>query len=403
MLIMNTKNSFLSNVIMVILLISPILYIYGDPEGYNYAYTIIWPISLLYFLFYYFTKHSVIKGNNPLPKGMLVYFIYWGLLLTVTASVIPSSAIDVYLSFFLFFATFNRDKYVKMYKLFALVCIVFFFMQEISMLLTNKRILGIITWLPINVAKDSSLYLYKMANTDRSSSFFSEPAHFAQFLLPLLAIEMYYEKAKSRFVFIAFIVATLLLLRSGNALFGVIPVFLFLIPYFIKDLKGYKLPTIVAIVILISLVSFYYFNSEMGSALMERQTEIDADWDGKGNASGFLRIWRGYFVYDDYSPFEKVFGCPNAEIQLAHVYSSGMSMSEDADLYFNAIQKILLNTGIIGLGIFVYIFYHIWKDNTTCGRALLSTMIALFFISAIYMSYTMTSFMVLAESMKLKK
>ena len=139
----------------------------------------------------------------------------------------------------------------------------------------------------------------------------------------------------------------------------------------------------------------------MGESLMERQSEVSLQYEG-GSRSGFLRLWRGLFVYNDYSLFEKIFGCPNEITQLAHVKSAGMLMVDEAELYFNAFQKVLLNTGLVGIGIFIYIFSVIWRGNTVCGKAIIGALIALSFISAIFLSHTMILYMVLAESMKLE-
>lgn len=173
----------------------------------------------------------------------------------------------------------------------------------------------------------------------------------------------------------------------------------FLLPHYFTKGRKNKWQAFLTATLFISVVVYYYVNSEMGLSLLERQNEISMDYEG-GSRSGFLRIWRGFYVFDDYSFFEKIFGCPNNMDQLAHVYLSGMIMGVDAELYFNAFQKILLNTGLVGVGIFVFVCYKIWHNNTICGKAILLTFIVLSFISAIYMTHTMILYLLLADNMK---
>lgn len=397
---MAKKVTVIEKITMLVLLFAPILWIYGNPGGWSFETMATLPLSVFFFFYYVLTKGKFVGSADPLPQGLILYFIYWTLVYTVSARQIPLSMIQAYLAFFLFFATFDREYFIKIYKAFALVCIVFFFMQEISVLTTGIRISGTISFLPKFGDMTMSEYISGRAESARSSSFFAEPAHFAQFLLPLFAIEVFYDKSKLRLFMALAIGATLLFLRSGNGLLGLATVLVFLVPYYLNKRRGgSRWLTLTVVLLFVSFVGYEYINSEMGEALLERQGDMSMDYEG-GSRSGFLRIWRGFFVYGDYSVFEKIFGCPDNNAQLAHVFSSGMFMDVGAELYFNAFQKILLNTGLVGVVIFIYVVYRLWHKNSVCGKAILLTFIGLSFISAIYMTHTMILFMLLAASMK---
>lgn len=267
---------------------------------------------------------------------------------------------------------------------------------------TGIRLNGILSILPLYSETSMADFVEAKAESARSCAFFSEPAHFAQFLLPLFALSLYNNQKKPNYT-IAFIIgATILFLRSGNGLLGLAVMLVFAFPYFLEGKKKNRWTGAFFFGLIVVVAGYYYINSEMGASLMERQVELNMEWDGRSSRSGFLRIWRGFFVYGDYSLLEKIIGCPNETAQLAHVASAGMLMVDSAELYFNMFQKILLNTGLIGVGVFAYIIIHIWKNNTICGKAILAALIALSFIAAIYMSHTMILFMVLAECMKPK-
>ena len=396
---MTKQITAIDKISMIVLLLAPILWIYGNPGGWSFEELLTIPLSAIYFVIYLVNKKSINGKFNPLPKGLTLYFAYWGVLTLITAFALPLAVLQCYLTFFLFFATFHNIPFIKMYKIFALICIVLFFAQEITFHTTGIRISGILKALPFHINMSMADYIELQAASVRSSSFFSEPAHLAQFLLPLLAIELFYDKGKRHYLYAMVIGVVLLLLQSGNGLIGLVPILLFALPYFLQEKKRYRWLTIFVFTCIISVAGYLFFHSEMGGAVLERQSELDMVYSG-GNRSGFLRIWRGFFVYGDYNFFEKIFGCPNEVVQLSHVYSSGMSMGMNAELYFNAFQKILLNTGLVGMGLFVYIIAQIWRGNTICGKAILATLVSLSFISAIYMSHTMILFLVLAESMR---
>lgn len=397
---MTNKVSTIDKVTMWVLLLAPILSIYGNVGGWSFYGIITLLLSVFYFGFWLIKYHRVSGDKNPLSKGLLSYFIYWGIVFTLTAIYLPLAMLQVYLLFFLFYGTFRGDFFTSIYKPIGLICIIFFFFQELTFQTTGVRISGIFSFLPLSAEMNMRDIIWQQSVANRSCSFFSEPAHFAQFLLPLLAIELYHEKTKTHMIYAVLIVMSLLLLRSGNGLIGMGAVMLFLIPFYLKKGTRSKWLSLLLIVSFISIIGYYYVHSEMGDSLMERQSELSSDYTG-GAQSGFLRVWRGFFVYSDYSLIEKIIGCPNEITQLAHVKAAGMYMLDDAALYFNAFQKLLLNTGLVGLGIFVFIFANIWRGNTVCGKAILGALIALSFISGIFLSYVMILYLVLAESMKM--
>lgn len=218
---------------MIILLLAPILWIYGESEGWNYEVICTLPLSFFFFLYYLFSKGNILGNNDPLPQGLVWYFFYWAFVFIIISVQLPLSMIQSYFAFFLFFSTFKSEYFIRIYKAFALICIVFFFLQEVSYHLTGIRISGAISFLPKSGDITMSEYMSVQAEGLRSCSFFSEPAHFAQFLLPLFAIEIFYDKHKMHIWYAIVIGAALLLLQSRqwyigngcNIVFSLTPLF----------------------------------------------------------------------------------------------------------------------------------------------------------------------------------
>lgn len=394
---MINKDVIFDNAIMVLLLLSPILWLYGNPDGWSYEQLVTTPLSVLFILHCLITQKTISK---TLPNGLHVYFIFWGLLIIFTTLKLPIIVVQCFLTFFLFFSTFDHDQYIKIYKIFAFICICFFFLQEITFYTTGIRISGLITSLPLHYKMDIFEFIERQAADARSCSFFAEPAHYAQFLLPLLAIELFYDRGRMHFIYAIIIAIVLLLLQSGNGLLGMVPILLFAVPFFLGDKRKKGFLSFFLFMAIAIFAAYAFINSDLGSAVMERQSELNIHYEG-GHRSGFLRVWRGYYVYDDYNIIEKIFGCPDEKAQLIHMKSSGMLIGQNGDFYFNAFQKVLLNTGMIGLVIIIYLIVCIWRNNTICGKAILASFIVLSFVAAIYMSHVMILYLVLAYSMKM--
>jgi len=119
--------------------------------------------------------------------------------------------------------------------------------------------------------------------------------------------------------------------------------------------------------------------------------------DYESGKSGFFRIYRGYYVYDNLSPIEKIIGVNDFSTLKARINTSEVGfMFGDDDTYFNAVQDIMIRTGLIGLFIFILFLADLWKHNNYLGKSLICCLITLAFISAINLTSTMAMFLVLA-------
>lgn len=388
-------------VVMILLVTGPVLNIYGTPTSMSLSQMLTFLLAVIYFGIF------VIKGRNKREKlfwsGLGLYFLYRGVTTILSGSSIIS-IIEQFLGFFMAFGCFQRDYYIKTMKIFAGAAIVFFFIQFFGHLATGVQISGIIPFLPMHEDVDMSEFMYNKAHAERSSAFFSEPSHLAQFIIPFLAIELFYDKNKRHYWYAVIVFVVILLLQSGTGYVGLIPLVAFMVLYLLRDskIKGFgRVLTLFGFIIVVAGVSYVFMNSDMGTGILDRSDELSSEYQG-GSRSGFLRIWRGYFVFADYSPIEMIFGVADSDAVLAHVKRSGMSFGIKAELYFNAIQDILLYTGFVGLLLFFFVLRQIWKGNTICGKAIVGSLIAIMLVEHIYFSNVMLVHLLLAEGMKEK-
>ena len=146
---------------------------------------------------------------------------------------------------------------------------------------------------------------------------------------------------------------------------------------------------------------YYYLNSSLGENLIDRKDSVSGDMD---SSSGFFRIYRGYYVFDAYSPIEKVIGINNFEkIKKRRDESKVAFLVEgENDLYFNCFQHFLLRTGLIGTFLYVMVCVSLWRRNTYEGKAIILTFFALSFVASLYMSSIMMLYIYLSFSYKKK-
>ena len=386
-----------------LLLLSPILGIYGVGP-FNLCTFITWIVILLGLL-----KQRL---NMKLRPVIRYYFIYLSFVTFISCVFSAEELIGrgfgvvhSFLLFALFFSIKDFDLLYKSYKVLALISLGLFYAQEISFTLTGIRISGLIPFLPINSSLNdaSNTYTFQELLTlvYRSSSFFSEPAHFAQFLLPLLPLSLYLENGRKRIFYFIITITALFLLKSGNGIIGLIAI---MVAFFVFNFKKMSLKYIAIIsVCLLCLGVFgikFIVNSESGQKYNERYEEMFAGSNVDEDASGFTRIYPGYYVYAEYDTFEKVFGINNFGVIQAKMKLSRYGYLLDGVLYFNTVQHFLLKAGIIGLFFFLFMLIDIYRGNNYCGKTLVIVFLLLSLISSIYLTPTMILYFLFGYGIK---
>lgn len=389
------KISSFDKVVTIILLLSPILQTYGWGK-FDFAFILTVFLAII---------HVFRKGfqvSKVFPKWLLLYILFWYFSHVLASSSIsgffPLGLFRVLLVYYLFFDCVNLDYLLSKYKLIAAICIGFFFVQELSMLITHNRISGVFSFLPLALDVDSEQFFERIITGDRSSSFFSEPAHFVQFLLPLLSIcFLYYRKAQ--IIWIIVLISTLLLCQSGNALFGISAV---LIVYLFKkgaDNAGFRrFGSFFAAFLVVLSLGYLYLSSERGQDLLLRKDSISLkSVEDRGyGGSGFMRVSRGYYVFKEYSTLNKIIGDDNPDDILDAIHQSRASgFFGENDMYLNTAQTILCYTGIIGSVLFILVLISLWKSTSVCGKSIVLTFLVLSFIASLFFTETMALYLVL--------
>lgn len=339
------------------------------------------------------------KGFHPhFPKWLSIYFGYYlisqFLSFTSLVSIIPIGWMRMVLIYGLFFSTIDLDLFKKYYTNIGIFCIAFFGVQVVTYYVTGLKIPGVIKQLPIALDVDSSIYFDSLeAENSRFCSFFSEPAHFAQFLFPLLIFKLFTNKINENIFFVIIIIICLLLIQSGNALFGL---GMIMLCYFFGKLYTSRHITSVILLIFIPIICIVgtkvYMQTETGQEILERKDQLNGNpYKAQSGLSGFIRIFRGFYVYDKLSTYHKIVGANNTDIIKHAITKSEVSFlfKDDNDMYFNTIQTLLIRTGIIGTAIFIIFLIVLYRQTDWIGRTFIITITGLGFISAMFMTELM--------------
>lgn len=387
----SNKYSYFNHGVSLILALSPILQTYGwGPFDFTFIGTC--------FLFIWGAIFNLSK-RKQMPIFLNAYLWYY-LLTFVVGSIsvwkfeLPLGWFKIYFTFWIFFSYTNIRLFYKYYTIVSFIAIGFFLIQSALKEFLGIHISGIIEQVPLTLDLDETDYRsFINSEGTRLCSFFSEPALFAQYLLPLGALTLFNREDKAKYLKCGIILATFLLLNSGNAIFILsIVIACYIIYSFIQAFSIKRLLGVITILIFVGVGSTYYMESETGVSLMERQSEFEVS---ETYTSGFLRVYRGYYVYESLDIWEQVFGANNTVLMENAIRHCKIPyLFGDQDYYFNTVQNILIKTGIVGVILFVIFLVETFRKANPVGKTILIGLTILSFIASMYLSYIMLLYLI---------
>lgn len=349
-----------------------------------------------------------VREPHAFPKGYLPYFLY---ILVVPALVsflmgLPGDGIQnlfpkSVILFSIWLLALNKkldcNKVLLFYKCLVYVSISFFYIQEISYILFHARPTLYLGFLENYYGVSTAEFAYGRATMDRSSSFFLEPAHFVQYIFPYLCIVLCKclerKKISKECLFIGL---TIIFSRSGCGYFCLAALTL----YFVIIYEDFHVITKILIALVIFLVIYsatvYFADNEIVSFIMGRMDEFSLSVDEYGRQSGFLRMYRGYYIYGELDFFNKIFGVGAGTLSYLadHFIMYGVNYEGD---YMNGMQSLLNKGGIVGTIIFVFVYLRKqFAISNQTAKCVYVGMIALFFLENMLFDYKMFQYVLLA-------
>ncbi len=288
-----------------------------------------------------------------LPNGYLPFLFFSIVCSSIVVSRVPLGLILFVLNIIIALNCTKLQYLVKYYSFLVYCSCALFVVQEITFILSGARISGMIPGLPLVYQDISEAYIQRMLTVSRSSSFFLEPAYFAEFLFPFIIIKLFANTKKSRIEAIA-VSAIMLLVRSGTG------VFLLLIVwgawfFFGSFKKSTKYSVAVALGFVFTALLLY---GGFEQSLYNRTQELDFERGALGeSSSGFIRFYRGYYYYAELPFINKLFGAPADVVDsIMNLYYS-FSVNKNST-FLNGAQTLLINYGFFS---FVFYMRHLFQ------------------------------------------
>lgn len=333
-------------------------------------------------------------SNNPF-LWYAMYIICGSMVSGMTqhyASMIDISVRTLRYVFYIFCATFISSIYfdfsffIKWYRRLVIFATAFLFIQVILFNYKGYILMGTIPGLKVSNPGYSeevmkSLYSY----FHRPSSIFLEPGYFAQFTLPYLAYVLFKNRKeiKIKFSETIFLTIGLVLTTSGQGI--ILGLFVWGIWFFTKfyNVKNKKINLIFFLGICIFIVAIPIV---LKVPVVERSV---ARLFGSPASSSSSRIFRGFHIYNQLETIYKFIGVGYGNVG-AHIvykgiytiYDTGFIQSE----YMNSIAYILVNLGVIGFILMLWIFIYLWKNTFGFYKVCLCILVLLSGVSTFFIS-----------------
>lgn len=387
----------MKKLLLMLLAIMPILNIYCLPFGPD--------IPLANLIILTIAMFGVISGRShfgKLPKSFIIYWVYIGVayfILTLNnfkiVNLIPGG-----LSFFIwavllsvYLDIFDIKIFRKYYRIVFTICGSALLLQEFLFFTTGQKF-SLLLPLPLSGGMSSQLLKDTQLLLARSSSFFREPSHFAQFALPLLALELFNPRNKNSFIsgYSVFILICLVVLKSGNGFLGMITLIISRLFFYFKEagIKA-KIATLLFVLPLLWFGTIRYTTTESGQEIIGRLSNVGIDEDSES----FDRTFRGYILYQILPNDNKIFGISQENLEafisqsaVSYLFMTNTSDGQN-DTYLNGIQYVLVHFGAIGLVLFFYVFISLFVQSNYIGRTMIITFLIIMFVGNVYASHMM--------------
>ena len=313
-------------------------------------------------------------------------------------SIIPVALILMSCYLCILLPSVDKTMVLRYYRILVYLAVSFFVVQELSSFLLGYRPTLYLPFFEMYY-EDIDMAEFSSSRTSmaRSSSFFLEPSHFAQYILPYYCIVFSrYSNQKKNLLEFIFFSLVLLFLKAGVGYVTLIVIFFY---YILKSdsLKLYQRIFIIFIGVLGFLgVTILFSNTEFISSILGRMGEFSIEVDPSGSQSGFIRIWRGYFIYGAMDTLNQIFGVGVAGVDYVSnaVYIPG---SRFEGSFSNGIQGLLIMGGIVGLVLFLRYIISFSKKLDFTGHLIIIAMMTLFFMEHMLNTPKMFLYILLAS------
>ena len=380
----NQKNIFYK-IFTLLIIFYPVLETYGSP---------IKSMGLGMFVFIPFIPYVFLDlYNKKIKIHTYLFFYLYSIIITLIIFILLGKQAISYRLFFhtlgLIIAIICACEYfdvtlgLKIYKILVLVASIFLIVQYISFVYFGHVIPWVLKFFPLQYGISNANEYLNLLITQyyqggfRPTSFFLEPAYFAEFVLPLFTIILFNIQNK-RDIFLLFYIFISIIISGSAGGFAYLFIMLLIWTLYkgqkiIRKLNIIKLFIVLGIILLVIVFFSKVFDLFITTNVVIRK--INEFLNGSVNASGNIRILRGFLIFNQLDIIHQIFGVGFSnyayifeKFNITTLFDIGVG---DNVSYMCTIAHILVSTGIIGFGLFLAAFVEFFKYGIKSCKALI--------------------------------
>lgn len=306
---------------------------------------------------------------------------------------LPSSLI-VLISYIVYqtrvFPILSINFVLKCYRILIYISCTVFIIQEFMYATEGYRFVTLFPYLDVRYnGLTMSNFISSQMYYPRSSAFFLEPSHMAQYILPYLAVSLgvnHTGLSLKNYCEPIMLTVVLFFLRSGCGIVGATIIWTFYVIHVdLSIVKKILFLTVSCIIILVLFEKLAF--TETGMSLIDRSTELETGGDYE--RSGTIRIFRGFFVYGAMDYLQQMLGVGTGGSIDIIEHSRYYMMFFGNERYLNNIQMLLIGYGFVGTILFANHCRRLYQGNALSGKLVLVAFLSMCFLECFFMTSKM--------------
>lgn len=383
-------------------LLSPILIYYDLPGTGLSVTTVINVICVILFAIQLANE----KGKVVIPHYIrsFSFFSLWMISVTLLSSLfrkydvqVGMALLNVVFVIIIIVAVCRQQEFkntiLNFYYSITFLVIVVFFIQQILQLFSGRLFPVVVPWLSIQSA-------YTRWFNSGSTSFFSENAHFAQYICPCICLKLFDYNEKKRIKDLVFaIVVTIVCLMSlsGNGIVVCVIIWLLYFGYSMRRNPITFFKYLISGIIVFAVVCTFLSRNERFMQVINHLF-VDVSGNSYRMSKADYRIYRGFDYFSKLRNFDKLIGIGYKSLSeytryygISSVYDATHTQFE----YLNSICQILIYSGMVGLITFLSYLIRLFKCCSIHGKAVLIVFVSLSISSSILFDSSMIQYIIL--------
>jgi len=358
------------------------------------------------------------KNRIANRESIRALWMYYGFGVAVTLLVAFTSSVDtltlsiVMMLFYIIILVFFSPKFLnikmfeKIYHTVVFAACIYLLLQHFFFYVFHIALSCVLPSVPLfSIPIESSSFIssYKagvLSNTTRMSSFFTEPAHLALYVVPYICILLFSKSRKRNVVQAVFISFCVILSRSS---LGIAMMFLTWLLWSFHSLTVRKesgskrarnslyVIVIGAPFVIFTVIYMYNVNQSFRFAI----DRILAVINGQSDSSSALRITRGFVLFSQFDFINKLIGVGFGNVGLLNrlyrfsdIYEAQFVM-DNAVGYMSGISRLFYSTGIIGVMLYTRFLMKVARNSGFLIKNLILVIaMALFASDTLFSTYS---------------